>query len=95
MNLYHNKILIGVIEHVSPSGFDMQASIELTPAFKQYEKLFKYWTDDQKNPADEAQFADELFENWFVEYDDGRREEIYLPGIFNENGAWEISWRSV
>jgi hypothetical protein len=95
LNLYHNQTLIGKIEGVSPNGFDFHAAIELTPESKQYEQLFEYWTDDEKNPADEGQFADQLFENWSVEDYDGERQEIYLPGIFMVNGVWEIMWRYV
>lgn len=91
--LFHEKHLIGIIPAPYPDGLAMQGSVELTEKAADYKELFDYWVDDNKDPKTEEKFSDALFENWFVEDEDGAKHSIGLPAIFPENGKHEIAWR--
>jgi hypothetical protein len=93
MKLYHGETLIGTIRRAAPSGMELGGQIELTPIAEKYSELFAFIVDKKRERSMEPPFPEEMLENWFVENDEGVREEIGLPGIYKEADRTEIYWR--
>ena len=71
----------------------MHGAIQLTEKAADYKAVLDYWITPDKDPAVEPPFPKSLFENWFVEDEEGVRHEICIPGIFISDGKQEIMWR--
>jgi len=93
LKLFHNDILIGLIPESDANGMDMHGLIELTADAAPYQPLFAWWTDPNRQRGQEPPFPEEQLENWFVEDEQGERQEIGLPGIYTQNNRLEILWR--
>lgn len=91
--LYHNTNLVGMVESASANGFAMHGIIALTPSAVPYEPIFAFFQDEDRPEGMEPPFAEELLENWFVESESGKRDEIGIPGIFELDGRKHIMWR--
>ena len=91
MKLYHGSKLIGLI--TNPGREDMAwmtGDIELLPAAEDYRKAFTYMTNEDENKAPWSDNED-VFENWFIEYEDGKRRETVFPAIHYDG---EVTWRT-
>ena len=90
LKLYHEDNLVALISDHSPNGFEMHGSLQLTEKAAAYKAVLDYWADPNKDPQQEPPFPTSLFENWFVEDQEGVRHEICIPGVFTRDGQEEI-----
>jgi len=90
LKLYHKSTLIGLITNPEPDGLGMVGTIQLTEAATDYKEAFHFMTDDDKRSAN-SPFDEDVFENWFVEDEQGVRRETVFPAV-HEDG--EIYWRT-
>lgn len=93
MKLYHNSTLIGTITDACANGFDMHGIINLLPSAEQYKPIFEYFQNQERPQPEEPPFEEHLLENWFIENEQNRRQEIGLPGIFDLDNRKHIMWR--
>ena len=90
LKLYHNSTLVGNIVSHSANGFWWHGTIELTSAAEEYQSVFDWWTDENRDKSKEPPFPEEILENWYVESPDKGKQPIGLPGVYKDN---KISWR--
>jgi hypothetical protein len=90
LKLYHGSKLIGLITNAGREDMGwMSGNIELTPEAEKYRDAFNFMTDEDRTspwPGDEA-----VFDNWFIEYEDGIRRETIFPAIHYDG---EVTWRT-
>ncbi len=93
MKLYHASTLLGTITRSEANGFEMVGLIELTKDSEKFKELFAYICDEKRDKKKEPPFPKDMLENWFVQKDGGEKEEIGLPGVYQEGDETEIRWR--
>ena len=87
--LFYRERLIGIIKNVTTDFPWFIAEIEVTDAFDQFKEIFEVLTDeDNENRFERADEIEHV--NWFIEDDQGEKEEIILPAIHDGNEIW---WR--
>ena len=95
MKPFHGETLIGTITDSGPDGMGLCGFIELSSNADEYGELFAYFDDQKRDHTKEPPFPEEMLWNWFVEKDDGAREEIGLPGVHRGVDKTEIYWRYI
>ncbi|CAN5683455.1 hypothetical protein BH10CYA1_BH10CYA1_03330 [soil metagenome] len=63
--------------------------MELTVAAAPFKPVFEFFCSEEANETDPP-FADQLLENWFIEDEDGKREEIGMPEIKGKDIFWRF-----
>jgi len=89
LKLYHKFELIGFINNPAPDGLGMVGEIQLTEAAERYREAFAFMTDDEKRSANPP-FDEDVFENWFIEDENGVRQATIFPAVHDDG---EIYWR--
>ncbi|MCW3098219.1 MAG: hypothetical protein JWL77_3837 [Chthonomonadaceae bacterium] len=89
MKLYHKELLLGEITDVGTDQPWMMGSIQFTPQAATYQDFFAFMTDES-NAMEEPPFSEDLLENWFIEDELGKKQEIEFPAVHEDN---TIEWR--
>lgn len=91
LKLYHQDELLGTITDISQVGSEMMGEIELTPAAATFEAVWEYVKESARlMSGEEPPFDGEFyFDHWFVEDENGKRDEIVVPGVHEQRS---IRW---
>ena len=90
LKLYRGADVVGIVTEPEQEGPQITAVLELTPAAANHKELLDYIMsvkeDDQDPPV-----SLNLWEDWFIEDEDGVKRGIFAPAIRSD--AKFISWR--
>jgi hypothetical protein len=90
LKLYRGADMIGTLTDIAQDGPEFLAALELTPAAANHKELLDYIMSTDKGDEDPPE-ALKLFEDWFMETEDGIMRDIFAPGI--HPGAKWLRWR--
>jgi hypothetical protein len=90
LKLYRGSDIIGVVTDPEQEGPETIAGLELTEGAKKWKDLLDYIMCP-KDPTQDPPFDYDIFDEWFVEDENGNRRPIQIPGIFD--GGTNLSWR--
>lgn len=68
----------------------MMGTIELSPTAKKYKEFLSFFVDEDNLPFVKPPFPAELLKNWNIEVENGKRQPIDVPGVYEDG---EIFWR--
>jgi hypothetical protein len=81
--LYHREIFIGSISNVHNDSPWLIGEIEVTEDFEEYREVFDNMSDDEDDDDPPIEKN-----HWFIEDEDGNKEQIYLPQIHDGSEVW-------
>jgi hypothetical protein len=90
LKLFHGNKLIGIIRNEVPDDFAFVGDIELTPEADEYKDVFAFFADEERGSTEEPPFEEKWYEDWRIEDQNGKQEEIFIPSIYPDG---MICWR--
>lgn len=90
LKLYRGADVIGIVSDPEQEGPQTTADLELTPAAANHKELLDYIMSVKVVGEDPPESLN-LWEDWFIEDENGAKMAIYPPAIYP--GGKFISWR--
>ena len=93
LKLYHHQTFIGTVSGVCANGFDMHGLIDFAPEAVPFKPIFEYFQKRERPSSEEPPFDEDLLWNWSMTDEAGKRQEVGLPGVFEESDGIHVMWR--
>ncbi len=90
LKLYRGADVIGIVTDPEQEGPQTTAGLELTPAAADHQEVIDYILS-KKEPGQDPPESLNLWEDWFIEDENGEKKAIHPPAIYP--GAKFVSWR--